>query len=583
MLYRALSDKVAGIWDLLRFTVTGRGADSLFILMMGIAATLLGMIAPRATGTLVDTAIPSADTRLVWQLAMMLVAAGVAAAFCTYLQVMATVRTSITTEVVSQSAIWDRLLKLRPNFLRGYSSGDLETRVNVVSEVSREVSAATLRPLISGVLALLNWLLLWYYSWELARIALYIGLAVLVLTLVAGHFIRKLSFRLNDLEGSFNGMMIQMIGGVGKLRVAGGEHRAFNYWVARCSGLTRLRQRVKVYKDLIHIFTLILPTLAAVVMFWKATKLTIDLPHDDPEKLTIGDFIAFNTAFLLYLTGWSDVSNTIVSLLDAAMKARRVRPLLEAEPEVDESASDPGRLKGAIKLEGVSFRYAADGPLILDNLSLEIGPGEFVAFVGPSGSGKSTLLRLLLGFEKPEAGRILYDGQDLGGLDVLSVRRQIGTVLQNGRLNSAPLIDNISNNAKITQAEAWEAAADAGLSDDIEQMPMGLHTVVAEGGANLSGGQRQRVLIARALVTRPKIVYFDEATSALDNKTQATVSQALDRRKVTRVVIAHRLSTIYRADRIYVLDRGVIVQQGTFDELSRQEGLFKDLMARQRT
>jgi len=305
------------------------------------------------------------------------------------------------------------------------------------------------------------------------------------------------------------------------------------------------------------------------------------LPIDDPERITIGDFIAFNTAFVLYLAGWTDVSNTLVSILDSAMKSRRVKPLLEAEPEVADDAADPGRLKGNIQVEQVSFRYRKDGPRILNDISFRIQPGEFVAFVGPSGSGKSTLLRVLLGFEQPEEGRVLYDGQDLAGMDAIGVRRQIGSVLQNGRLNAGSILNNISNNTKISHAEAWEAVGDAGFTEDIEQMPMGLHTMVAEGGANLSGGQRQRLLIARALVARPKMVFFDEATSALDNKTQATVSQALDRRKITRLVIAHRLSTIRQADRIYVLDRGTIVQVGTFEELSQQEGVFRDLIARQ--
>jgi ATP-binding cassette subfamily C protein len=553
----------------------------LFILLMGVAATLLGMIAPRVTGTLIDTAIPSADRSLLLELALLLTVAGLAGAFCTYLQVMTTVRTGIYTELVSQAAMWDRLLKLRPDFLRRYSSGDLETRVNVISEISRDLGAATLRPLISGVLALLNFLLLWYYSWELAKVALWIGLAILIVTLVISTFLRRLSFQLNDQEGAFNGLMIQMIGGVGKLRVAGGEHRAFNYWVARYTRVVRLHQRVKLLKDLMQIFNLALPTVSAAFIFWKAVTLTTGLPLTDPARITIGDFIAFNTAFVLYLTGWTDVSNTVVTILDAAMKSQRVRPILEAPPEVTEDAASPGRLKGHIRLEDVSFRYTKGGPRVLTNLSFDVQPGEFVAFVGPSGSGKSTLLRILLGFERPEDGRVLYDGQDLAGVDVLGVRRQIGTVLQNGRLNAGSILNNVSNNAKISHAEAWEAVADAGLTDDIEQMPMGLHTMVAEGGANLSGGQRQRLLIARALVTRPRIVFFDEATSALDNKTQATVSQALDRRRVTRIIIAHRLSTIRQADRIYVMAHGTIVQQGTFEELSQQKGLFQDLIARQ--
>ena len=581
MLYRSLPSRVAGVYGLLKFTARGRVADTLLVVAMGVIGTLLGMLVPKVTGTLVDSAIPNADRNLLYQLAGILFATGFATTLFTLVQVLTTVRVSTVAEMTSQAGMWDRLLKFRPDFFRGFSSGDLQMRVNAVGEVNRELNGATMRPLISGLLALLNFLLLWYYSWQLAKIALWIGLAVIVLTIAVSHFIRMASFRLHDLEGNFHGLMVQMIGGVGKIRTAGAEHRAFNHWVSKYTEQLRLTKHIQTLKDVVTVFDLALPTVASAFLFWKAADLTVGLEVTDPKRISIGDFIAFNTAFTLYLTGWSDVSTTLVGVLDAIVKGRRIKPLLDGVPEVPDDATDPGRLQGSIQFENVCFRYVKDGPLILDNVSFTINPGEFVAFVGPSGSGKSTVLRMLLGFERTEYGRVLFDGQDLAGLDVLAVRRQIGSVLQNGRLTAGPVADAVSNNAKMTHAEIWDAIADAGMTADIEKMAMGLHTVVAEGGVNLSGGQRQRLLIARALATRPKIVFFDEATSALDNKTQATVSEALDRRRVTRVVIAHRLSTIRHADRIYVIDRGKIVEQGRFDELLQKNGLFHDLASRQ--
>jgi ABC-type bacteriocin/lantibiotic exporter with double-glycine peptidase domain len=204
-----------------------------------------------------------------------------------------------------------------------------------------------------------------------------------------------------------------------------------------------------------------------------------------------------------------------------------------------------------------------------------------VALVGPSGSGKSTLFRLLLGFDTPEVGAVYFDGQDMAGLDLNALRRQLGVVLQTSRLMSASIFENIASSARITMEEAWEAAAMAGLADDILAMPMGMHTVVSEGGTNLSGGQRQRLLIARALALRPRILLFDEATSALDNRTQAIVSESLERLRVTRIVVAHRLSTIRHADRIYVLEKGRLIQQGNFDQLTATPGLFSQLVKRQ--
>jgi ATP-binding cassette subfamily C protein len=240
-------------------------------------------------------------------------------------------------------------------------------------------------------------------------------------------------------------------------------------------------------------------------------------------------------------------------------------------------------LKGNIELNHVTFRYKPNTPPVLRDASMSVQPGQFVAFVGPSGSGKSTVFRLLLGFEIPESGVIYYDGQDLAGLDVEEVRRQMGVVLQNGKLVNADIFTNIVGSAPLTLEDAWEAAELAGISSDIRRMPMGMHTVIGEAGSGVSGGQRQRLLIARAIVGKPRVILFDEATSALDNETQAIVSQSLERLQATRIVIAHRLSTVMKADHIFVLDKGTLVQNGNFHELMEQKGLFRELAKRQLT
>jgi ABC-type bacteriocin/lantibiotic exporter with double-glycine peptidase domain len=244
-------------------------------------------------------------------------------------------------------------------------------------------------------------------------------------------------------------------------------------------------------------------------------------------------------------------------------------------------ARQPGELAGSIEINHVNFRYQQDLPMVLRDVSLSVKPGQFAAFVGPSGSGKSTLLRLLLGFEKPESGAIYFDGQDLLGLDIEAVRRQMGVVIQNARLVSGSILNNIVGSAPLTMEDAWEAARQAGLDQDIRELPMGMHTLVSEGGANLSGGQRQRLLIARAMVKKPGIFLFDEATSALDNITQSTVSRSLEALQATRIVVAHRLSTIINADSIFVFEKGTVVQRGTYEELSNEEGLFRKLVQRQ--
>ncbi|MDY0060777.1 MAG: NHLP bacteriocin export ABC transporter permease/ATPase subunit [Myxococcota bacterium] len=583
-LFRPLPEDLRGLPALLGHLVRGRLGDLAFVLGLGTLATLLGIVAPRATATLIDAAIPQADASLLVQLALILTGATLGQALFAWIQAMTSVRLSSATQLVAQTGLWDRLLRLRPSFFRGYSAGDLTSRVNAIGEVAQQLNAAALRPLLSGTLGCLNLLLLLYYSPTLALFALAVGGLVLGVTSVSTLAIRKRSLVYQELAGAFNGLVVQLIGGVGRLRVCGAERRAFFQWARRYAGQQAVARSIQRIDHAVSLFHTVLPALCSAALFYFGAGLVLGdggAPGSTGGAVSLGGYLACSAAFFLFLQGFTDLSQTAVGLLRTAAKAERIWPILEAPPEVRLGAADPGRLAGRVAFEGVSFRYRADGPPVLDRLSFPVQPGQFVAFVGPSGSGKSTVLRLLLGFEQPAEGRVLYDGQDLDGLDIVALRRQIGTVLQHGRLNAGSLFDNIALAGQITHAEAWEALADAGLKEDVEAMPMGLHTMVSEGGANLSGGQRQRLLIARALVLRPRIVFFDEATSALDNRTQAVVSEALQRRKVTRVVVAHRLSTIRQADCIFVLVQGRIVQQGTYAELVAQDGVFQQLVARQ--
>jgi NHLM bacteriocin system ABC transporter ATP-binding protein len=402
-----------------------------------------------------------------------------------------------------------------------------------------------------------------------------------VVTLAAGVRTVRTLQPLQVLEGTIFGLMVQLLHGVTKLRVAGAEQRAFAYWRMYFQQQQGLRQRVQTIQDHMTVVNTVLPTLAAVVLFWWATRLWAPTAAGALPPLTTGTFLAFYVAFGTCINGATGLSNAIIDVLEIATLWERAKPILEAPPEVDAGKSDPGHLSGKVALEHVTFRYRAHGPRILDDVSIAAEPGEFIALVGPSGGGKSTIFRLLLGFETPEAGTICYDDQEVSRLDVYAVRRQMGVVLQQSRIMASTIFENIASGAVITMDEAWEAARAAGLEEDLTAMPMGMHTYLSEGGGTLSGGQRQRLLIARALVCKPRLLLLDEATSALDNYTQALVTASLDRLCVTRIVIAHRLSTIRHATRIYVLAGGRIVQQGRFEELAQQEGLFAQLMARQ--
>jgi ATP-binding cassette subfamily C protein len=297
--------------------------------------------------------------------------------------------------------------------------------------------------------------------------------------------------------------------------------------------------------------------------------------------ISVGAFMAFISAFDQFLRDCLSMSTALINSLNVVTLYERVKPILEELPESDPESLDPGELVGDIEMNSVSFRYNEDQPLILNDISFKINHGEMVAFVGTSGSGKSTIMRLLLGFEEPEVGSIYYDGNAFDSMNKDLVRRQIGVVLQNGALMTGSIFDNIVGNSELTLEDAWEAARMAGMEKDIKQMPMEMHTIISEGAGTFSGGQRQRLMIARAIVHKPRLLFMDEATSALDNRTQNIVSESLDKLQATRIVIAHRLSTVKNADRIYVLDKGQIVESGTYEELMNKNGVFTSLAKRQ--
>lgn len=576
---RPLPEQIGNFTSLLQFALRGHYKELLTIVFAGIATTLLGMITPGATAILIDGAIPDADRSLLFQLGLGLLATTLGATLFQLTQGIAIARLETFADTSTQAAVWDRLLKLKASFFRDYSIGDLSSRVSVISQIRAKLSNTLLKSFFSSVFSLLNLGLLFYYSFPLALIATFVAAINIAVTIISGiltlHKVRPL---LNQ-QGKLFGMMVQIVGGVAKFRVAGAEARAFAYWGRQYRHQLHLMLASQGIEDNMVVINNILSALTPAVIFAFAINL---LQKQADGGISTGTFLAFNAAFGTFISGATLLSSTVVDILEILPLWERAQPILTATPEIDANKTDPGRLSGRVEIKHIVFRYRDRGDLTLDDVSLRVEPGEFIALVGPSGSGKSTLFRLLLGFDSPESGSICYDGQELAGLDVNAVRCQLGVVLQNSRLMSASIFENISSSAPLTMDEAWSAAQMAGLADDIAAMPMGMHTVVSEGGTNLSGGQRQRLLIARALALRPRILLFDEATSALDNRTQAIVSESLEKLNVTRIVVAHRLSTIRNADRIYVLQNGRLVQQGNFEQLAHKEGLFSQLIQRQR-
>lgn len=576
--YRPFPARALTAQDLVRFGLKGCRGDLATMLVTGVGAGLLGTALPVVTGVVFDSIIPGADRRQLLVVTLLVMVAAVGTSMFQVVQSFALRRLEAKADASLQAAVWDRLLSLPVPFFRDYTTGDLAMRSLGISAMRQLVTNSVTASLLSGAFSVFGFALLFYYSWKLALLATGLTAVTVIATTLIGSFQVRYQRETMTVGGRLSGMLLQLVNGVSKLRVSGTEDRAFAAWAREFSRKKEIAVKVRTLSIGFSVFASVVPVLSAAAIFWASSVL---LDSTSGQALSTGSFLAFNAVFVQFQFSALGLSSALVSLLALVPLYERARPILTALPERDRVRSDPGDLAGNIEVNHVNFRYRPDAPLVLRDVSMKIPAGRFVAIVGPSGGGKSTLFRMLMGFETPESGAIYFDHQDQAHLDVQALRQQVGVVLQSGRLLTDSIHRNIVGTAKLTMEDAWAAASMAGLEKDIQAMPMGMHTMIAEGGGGLSGGQRQRVMIARAIVKKPRILLFDEATSALDNETQSIVSRSLESLQATRIVIAHRLSTIVHADYIYVMEKGAVVQEGTYQELMRQEGPFADLARRQ--
>ncbi|NET73276.1 MAG: NHLP bacteriocin export ABC transporter permease/ATPase subunit, partial [Sphaerospermopsis sp. SIO1G2] len=580
MFYRTLPSVVDKVTDVIKFGMTGFTKDLFSLINIGILGILLTIITPQATAILIDNVIPNGDEYLLLQLSLGLLTISFGRTFLNLSQNLITHRISLGSVSQIQAAIWDRLLKLKPSFAHQLSSGDLLLRVMSVSQIYSIINGAIQRTLLDSTLALFNMIIMCIYNIQLTIIGLIISLLIISATMIFSIILVNQERQLQNSIGNLQGLIVQILTGISQLRVAAAETRAFRAWAKSYNQQINLTNNINWINNVAYLFNQLMLPLSYLLIFsfW---FLENQANIENQNNLTLGTFLAFNTAFGGFIAGVTSLSNTLTEIVNIIPLWQRAKTIFQEDLECQTSITESKTLQGSLRLQNISFRYHENGKLILNNVNIHAEPGEFIAIVGPSGSGKSTLFSLLLGFEKPLQGTILYDNQNLAMLNLSSVRRQLGVVLQNSTLMPGSIFDNITSGALVNMEQAWKAIRMAGLTTDIEAMPMGIHTLISDGGGNISGGQLQRLLIARALVCEPKIILMDEATSFLDNHAQAIVTESLDALNVTRIVVAHRLSTIRNADRIYVIEDGKIVQVGSFTKLIQQPGVFARLAARQ--
>ncbi len=569
-----LPERSLHLIDLLSFGWRAALADGLLLLIAALTSGLLGAVSPVAVAYVFKTVIPSSELALLANFTILIALLALVSGILHLSADLAALRIEGRLGNGLQSAIFDRLLRLPLKFYSSLTSGDLANRIAVIDTVRRSFSSMIVLIATSFFYTLGAFGTMLYFMPKAALWALAIMLLVWVVAGLVGWRQMKTLYEGEQIEGNIIAMVVQLLQGITKLRLAGAEDRGFGLWGR---GFSEMRTRLTRGRKLqVYLSAFI----ASAEVALSATVFSV-LGYSEGEKPTTSEFLALVAALATFSASGLSVGQAISRLIMLKPFFERIRPILKATPEATTLGTEIKQMNGAIEVLHLSFAYHPDAPPVLRDITFHVKPGQFIAIVGSSGCGKSTLFRLLLGFELAGSGGIYYDGRDFQTLNAESVRRQIGVVLQNGRLMPGTLFENISVAHECTLDQAWQAARLAGMEDDIRAMPMGMHTILSEGNASLSGGQVQRLLLARALAGQPQILFLDEATSALDNRTQAWVTSSLANMAMTRLVIAHRLSTVQQADVILVLHEGVIAERGTYTELMALDGHFAHLAKRQ--
>lgn len=575
MLYRPFPDKKMGARDLFLFGMKHvYGSDVARFVLLALVGTLIGLLMPLMNEQLYDRFIPMGNQSGLIQICMVLLACTIGNMTFTIVKNLAAFRSMNSMEYAVQSAAYDRLFNLPESFLRRYDSAELAQRVMGISEIYNVIADVAIKSVLSAVFSVMYLGRMFGYSKRLSAVSL-VMLAVCSLLIVwIGIVQTKYETKKAEIDSKAGSLMFQFLTGISKIRIAGVENRALYEYLKPYTDSRRINIRKEKMSVGVNTLVLAMNTVFSIVLYYLMIR------HS--TKLSIGAFMGFNTAFGAFSGAVLEIVSSLLQINDVKPVYDRCKPILQTLPELEEDALMPGALTGEIEVNNVTFSYDGTSGTILNDLSLHIQAGEYIGIVGSSGSGKSTLLKLLLGFERPDVGKIYYDGKDIDSIDKRELRKRFGVVLQDGRLISGSIYENITITAPRTSMEqVQKVIRDVGLEDDIQQMPMGLHTVLSENSGTISGGQQQRILIARAIVGNPRIIYFDEATSALDNVTQAMVCETLEKLKATRVVIAHRLSTVMNCDRILVLEKGTLVEEGSYQELMDRKGRFYELAIRQ--
>lgn len=572
--YKPFPLKELNAADLVRYMLSSLSTgDYVSVILATLAVSLIGLFTAYANNIIFSDVVYGKSTAMLLAAGLLLLGVTVSGTLIEITKSVILSRISEKLRIPVESATMMRVLSLPASFFKKHGSGELASRIDSMSSLCTIITDIALSTGLSTAFSVIYIFQIFSYAPSLALPALTVLFLTVTLSAVVATKQMKQSKKQMETRAKERGLVFSLFSGIQKIKLTGSEKRAFSKWANAYNKVLEAKYAPPLIITANGAVAAFISIIGSVLIYYLAVS----------TKVSVGEYMTFNAAYGMVFGAFYQLTGAAMQIAQIKPNLEMVEPIFKTLPEVSEGKKVITRLSGNIELNNVSFRYNENMPYVIDNLSLKIRNGQYVAIVGTTGCGKSTLMRLMLGFEKPQKGAVYYDNKDLETVDLKSLRRNIGTVMQNGKLFSGDIYSNIVISApELTLDDAWKAAESAGIAEDIRKMPMQMHTIISEGSGGISGGQKQRLMIARAIAPKPKILMFDEATSALDNITQKIVSDSLAKLKCTRIVIAHRLSTIRECDRILVLDKGRIVEDGTYDELIDKNGFFAELVDRQR-
>ncbi|OWA35267.1 hypothetical protein B9G55_11440 [Saccharibacillus sp. O16] len=542
--------------------------------ILGVSLLLqsFGLIAPKLTAWITDNLLIAGEQKWTTMIGLALLSLFVFYELFAMMRGWLVARLQSVMDLNMMQIFIERLFRLPYAFFESRTGGELMFRTNANVYIRQLLSNRMVTIVIDFILLVSYAALMLVQSPKLALTVIATGAGIFLILIVTTWVTKKFSSREITEQSRTQSFLAECIYGITDIKLSGAEKRIFDSWRELFVDQLAVTQKRNVWVSLLESFSSGIQFILPLMLLWAGSGAVL------AGQMTIGGLLGFNALAMAFMIPIVSLGSAYTQLLTVGSYLQRIHDVIEAKPEQQDGFRTVDDLQGGLELRGVSYRYSPFAQEAVSNLNMKIEPGQKVAIVGPSGSGKTTLAKLMLGFYEPTEGEVRYDNQPLQELDLRSLRRKVGSILQDTRLFQRTIEENIRMmDDSISLDQVVRAAERASIHEDIMRLPLGYSTLVSESGANLSGGQRQRLMLARALVSEPRILLLDEATSALDNLSQAKIEEALSQMNCTRIVIAHRLSTVIDADRIIVMDRGRIVETGSHRQLLNQKGLYYHL------